>query len=344
MSAWPMPLRPLGRTGVHVSPLCLGTMMFGAMGNADVDDCVRIIHRAVDAGINLIDTADIYSHGAAEEILGKAIAGGLRDDLIIATKFSLPMSEYRNRAGSSRRWIFRSVDASLRRLGTDWIDIYQAHRPDPTADIEETIDALDHLVRAGKILYAGHSTFAPHEIVEAQWAAQRRHATGFVTEQPRYSLLSRAIEKDVLPLCAKYQLGVLPWSPLAGGWLSGRDLSGSVELRSPRGRTMPARYDPRAPENAATVTAVKAFQELATELDLSLIHLALAFVISHPTVTSAIIGPRTMEHLESQLGAVAVNLGSDVMARIDEIVPPETDMMPLPPTTRAKTVQLPPPD
>jgi len=338
-----MPLRQLGRTGVHVSPLCLGAMMFGAMGNTDIDECARIIHRAVESGINLIDTADIYSRGGSEEIIGKAIAGGLRDDLVIATKFSLPMSEHRNHAGSSRRWIFRSVEGSLRRLGTDWIDIYQAHRPDPTADIEETIEALGDLVRAGKILYAGHSTFAPHEIVEAQWAAERRRTIRFATEQPRYSLLSRAIESDVLPICAKYQLGVMPWSPLAGGWLSGRDVSGSTELRSPRGRTMPTRFDPAAPENAATVTAVRAFQELSAELGISLIHLALAFVMSNPTVTSAIIGPRTMEHLESQIGAVGVELGPEVRARIDEIVPPGADVMPLPPITRAKPTPLPPP-
>jgi len=169
-----MEMRTLGSTGVQVSPLCLGAMMFGAWGNPDHEESTRIIHRALDAGINFIDTADVYSGGESEEIVGRALAGGRRDGVVVATKVHFPMGDGPNRGGNSRRWIMQEVETSLRRLQTDWIDLYQIHRPDPSCDIDETLGALSDLVHAGKIRSFGHSTFPASQIVEAQWAAQRR--------------------------------------------------------------------------------------------------------------------------------------------------------------------------
>src|SRR6058998_1130939 len=217
-----MNYRNLGRTGVKVSPLCLGAMMFGEWGNPDHGEDIRIIHRALDAGINFIDTADVYSAGESEEIVGKALTAGRRDNVVLASKVHFPMGGDSNRQGNSRRWLTQEVDNSLARLGTDWIDLYQIHRPDPATDIDETLGALTDLVRAGKIRYFGTSTFPAHAIVEAQCVAERRNRERFVTEQPPYSILVRGIEADVLPVCQQYGLGVLTWSPLAGGWLSGR--------------------------------------------------------------------------------------------------------------------------
>ncbi|MEA2374875.1 MAG: hypothetical protein QOD53_1338, partial [Thermoleophilaceae bacterium] len=217
-----MDTRTLGRTGVEVSPLCLGTMMFGAWGNTDHDDSIRIIHHALDAGINFVDTADVYSRGESEEIVGKALQGGRRDNVVLATKFHGSMGDDPNERGNSRRWIVREVENSLRRLRTDWIDLYQVHRPEPDCDIDETLGALSDLIRAGKVRYIGSSTFPAHAIVEAQWTAERRGRERFVCEQPPYSMLTRAIENDVLPVCRDYGMGVIPWSPLAGGWLSGK--------------------------------------------------------------------------------------------------------------------------
>jgi len=316
-------LRPLGRTGVMVSPLCLGTMMFGAWGNPDHEDSVRIIHRALDAGVNFVDTADVYARGESEEIVGKALAGR-RDDVVLATKVHGTMGETQNERGNSRRWIIREVEASLRRLRTDWIDLYQIHRPEPGTDIDETLGALTDLVRAGKVRYIGSSTFPAHEIVEAQWVAERRGRERFVCEQPPYSLLVREIERDVLPVCAKYGMGVIPWSPLAGGWLTGRYRKGAELPRSARAERIPERFDLSLPENQRKLDAVDELGALADELGISLVHLALAFVINHPAVTSAIIGPRTMEHLDSQLGADGVQLSAEVLDRIDAIVPPGT--------------------
>jgi len=316
--------RTLGRTGLKVSPLCLGTMMFGAWGNPDHDDSVAIIRAAIDAGINFIDTADVYSSGESEEILGKAIAGR-RDDLVIATKFHGPMGDDPNRAGSSRRWIIRACEESLRRLGTDHIDLYQVHRPDPGTDVDETLGALSDLVHQGKVRYLGSSTFPPSAVVEAQWAAERRQRERFVCEQPPYSLLARGIEAELLPTCDRYGMGVIAWSPLAGGWLSGRWRSGSEDLTSRRASRIPDRYDLSLPENQAKLAAADALAVLAEENDLSLVHLALAFVVNHPAVTSAIIGPRTAAHLEGQLGATDVVLSDDVLDRIDEIVHPGTN-------------------
>jgi aryl-alcohol dehydrogenase-like predicted oxidoreductase len=323
-----MQYRALGRTGVQVSPLCLGAMMFGAWGNTDHEDCIRIIHRALDAGINFIDTADVYSGGESEEIVGKALAGGRRDNVILATKVHGSMGEDPNEFGNSRRWIIREVENSLRRLGTDWIDLYQIHRPEQDTDIEETLGALSDLVHAGKIRYIGSSTFPASQIVEAQWAAQRRGLARFVCEQPPYSMLIRAVEADVLPTCQRHGMGVIPWSPLAGGWLSGKWRLGAEELTSRRSAMLPQRYDLSIPGNQRKLEAADALGQLADEAGLTLIEMALAFVISHPAVTAAIVGPRTMEHLESQLPAADRQLPDDVLNRIDEIVPPGANVNP----------------
>ncbi|MFL5886312.1 MAG: aldo/keto reductase [Thermoleophilaceae bacterium] len=320
-----METRRLGSTGVKVSPLCLGAMMFGAWGNEDHDESVRIIHRALDAGINFIDTADVYSAGESEEIVAKALAGGRRDRVVLATKVHFPMSDDPNERGNSRRWITREVENSLRRLGTDWIDLYQIHRPDPQTDIDETLGALTDLVRAGKVRYIGHSTFPPSSIVEAQWVAERHGHQRFVCEQPPYSILVRGIEADVLPTCRRYGTGVIAWSPLAGGWLSGRYRKGADLPQSRRAERLPQRYDMSLPANQRKLEAADQLAQLADEAGMTLIEMALAFVLQHPAVTAAIIGPRTMEHLESQLKALDVNLSSDVLDRIDEIVPPGTN-------------------
>ena len=302
--------------------------MFGNWGNPDHDDSVRIIHRAFDAGINFIDTADIYSRGESEEIVGKALANGRREEVILATKVHGPMGDDPNQRGNSRRWIIREVEASLKRLQTDWIDLYQMHRPSPDTDIEETLGALDDLVRQGKVRYIGSSTFPASQIVEAQWVARERNLTRFVCEQPPYSLLVRGVEADVLPTCQRYGMGVIPWSPLAGGWLSGRWRKGVDTPSSTRARMLPNRYDLSLPANQRKLEAADALAELAEEAGISLIHLALAFVINHPAVTAAIIGPRTMEQLESQLGATKVVLEEALLDRVDEIVMPGTNVNP----------------
>jgi aryl-alcohol dehydrogenase-like predicted oxidoreductase len=323
-----MQTRVLGSTGVKVSPLCLGAMMFGAWGNADHDDSIRIIHRALDAGINFIDTADVYSVGESEEIVGKALAGGRRQDIVLATKAHAAMGEDPNQQGNSRRWLIRECENSLRRLGTDYIDLYQIHRPDPATDIDETLGALSDLIRAGKICYAGSSTFPGSQIVEAQWTAQRRGRERFVCEQPPYSILVRGIEAEILPACQQYGMGVIPWSPLAGGWLSGRYRKDAELPVSNRALRLPQRYDLTLPDNQAKLAAADQLAKLADEAGLSMVHLAIAFVASHPAVTAPIIGPRTMEQLEGQLGAADVVLSSDVLDRIDEIVPPGTNINP----------------
>jgi aryl-alcohol dehydrogenase-like predicted oxidoreductase len=323
-----MQYRPLGRTGMKVSPLCLGAMMFGAWGNTDHNDSISIIHRALDAGINFVDTADVYSRGESEEIVGQALAGGRRDNVVLATKVHGQMGEDPNEFGNTRRWIIREVENSLRRLKTDWIDLYQIHRPEEDTDIEETLGALSDLVHAGKVRYIGSSTFPASQIVEAQWAARRRGLERFVCEQPPYSMLIRAVEADVLPTCQRHGMGVIPWSPLAGGWLSGKWRLGGDDLTSRRSAMLPARYDLSVPGNQRKLEAADALGRLADEAGLTLIQMALAFVIRHPAVTAAIIGPRTMEHLESQLPAADVDLPEDVLDRIDEIVPPGSNVNP----------------
>jgi aryl-alcohol dehydrogenase-like predicted oxidoreductase len=299
-------------------------MMFGAWGNPDHDESIRIIHSALDAGINFIDTADVYSAGESEEIVGKALAGR-RDRIVLATKVHAPMGEDPNMMGNSRRWIIQECENSLRRLGTDWIDLYQIHRPDPHIAIDETLGALTDLVRQGKVRYLGSSTFPPSEIVQAQWTAERRGRERFVCEQPPYSILVRGVEAEVLPVCQEYGMGVIPWSPLGGGWLSGKWRQGADDLTSRRASRLPARYDLSKPENQAKLEAATALGDLADKAGMTLIHMALAFVLEHPAVTAAIIGPRTAEHLESQLGAADVSLSAEVLDAIDEIVKPGTN-------------------
>jgi aryl-alcohol dehydrogenase-like predicted oxidoreductase len=320
--------RDLGSTGVKVSPLCLGAMMFGAWGNTDHDDSVGIIHRALDAGVNFIDTADVYSRGESERIVGKALADGRRDSVVLATKVHGRMhDEDPNQFGNTRRWIVQEVENSLRRLKTDWIDLYQIHRPEIDTDIDETLAALTDLVRAGKVRYIGSSTFPPGQIVEAQWVAQRRGRERFVCEQPPYSLLHRAVEAEVLPVCAKYGMGVIPWSPLAGGWLSGKyGKGGESPASSRRAQMMPSRFDMSLAANQAKLQAVEAFADLAEQSGMTLIELALAFVTTHPAVTAAIIGPRTMEQLKSQLPALQRTLDAGILDRIDQIVAPGTNV------------------
>jgi aryl-alcohol dehydrogenase-like predicted oxidoreductase len=320
--------RPLGRTGVSVSKLCLGAMMFGAWGNPDHDESVRIIHAALDAGINFIDTADVYSRGESEEIVGKALADGRREDVVLATKVWGPMGDDPNHQGASRRWIIQEVENSLRRLRTDYIDLYQVHRPTPDTDLDETLGALTDLVHQGKVRSIGHSTYPASLIVEAQWTARDRGLQRFVTEQPPYSILARGIEAEVLPTCAKYGMGVIPWSPLSGGWLSGRyrkdtDITGPVSAARQR---LANRYDLSLPENQRKLDAAEQLARLADEVGITLIELAIAFVANHPAVTAPIIGPRTMEQLESQLPAADVVLDEAVLDRIDEIVAPGVNL------------------
>jgi aryl-alcohol dehydrogenase-like predicted oxidoreductase len=320
--------RRLGRTGVSVSKLCLGAMMFGDWGNKDHDVSIRIIHRALDAGINFIDTADVYSQGESEVIVGKALAGSRRDDVVLATKAFMPFDDDPNHRGGSRRWIMYEVENSLRRLGTDRIDLYQIHRYDPAVDLDETLGALTDLVRAGKVRYIGHSTFPASAIVDAQWTSRDRGRERYVTEQPPYSILTRAIENEVLPVCQRYGMGVLPYSPLAGGWLSGRyrtDTSGPTSVARQR---LANRFDLTLPANQRKLDAAEQLAVLADDAGITLIQLAIAFVLRHPAVTAPIIGPRTMEHLDSQLAAADVVLTDDVLDRIDEIVPPGVTLNP----------------
>jgi aryl-alcohol dehydrogenase-like predicted oxidoreductase len=321
-----MKYRTLGTTGVQVSELCLGAMMFGKNGNPDHDDCIRIVHAALDAGINFIDTADVYSTGESETILAKALKGR-RDDVVLATKCGLPMGSGPNQQGASRRWIMRAVDDSLQRLDTDCIDLYQIHRLPPGTDHDETLGALTDLVRVGKVRCLGSSTFPVSAIVEAQWVAERRNLARYVCEQPPYSLLHRAVEAEILPACHRYGMGVIPWGPLGGGWLSGRWRKGTEQIESSRAGRLPARYDLSRPGNQRKLERVEELTLVAEDAGLSLIHLALGFVLNHPAVTAAIIGPRTMEHFDSQIGAIDVQLDDDVLDRIDKIVRPGTDVL-----------------
>jgi aryl-alcohol dehydrogenase-like predicted oxidoreductase len=321
-----MDYRPLGRTGVQVSPLCLGTMMFGPWGNEDEADSIRIIHHALDAGINFVDTADVYSAGVSEEITGKALAGR-RDDVVLATKFFMPMGENPNHRGGSRRWIIQEVENSLRRLGTDWIDLYQVHRPDPAVDIEETLGALSDLVHQGKIRYIGSSSFSGSQIVEAQWASRERNLERFVTEQPPYSMLVRGIEEDVLPTVQRYGMGTLTYSPLSGGWLSGKWRKDAAGAPTSSARPS-ARFDMSSPANQRKLDVVEQLAQLAEANGMTLIELAIAFTINHPGVTAAIVGPRTMEQLESYLPAADLSLSTEILDRIDELVAPGVTINP----------------
>ena len=301
--------------------------MFGAWGNPDHDESIRIIHRALDAGINFIDTADVYSQGESEVIVGKALSSIDRSRVVLATKVHAQMGDDPNSQGNSRRWIIAECDNSLRRLGVDYIDLYQIHRPDEGVDIDETLGALSDLVHAGKIRSFGSSTFPAAQIVEAQCVAEKRGRERFRTEQPPYSILVRGIERDVLPTAQSYGMGVIPWSPLAGGWLSGRFGEGKENV-SNRAQRMPARYDLNLPGNQRKLEIVTELAVVAQAAGLSLIELSLAFVLEHPAISAAIIGPRTMEQLESQLSAPDIRLDAAVLDRIDEIVPPGTNLNP----------------
>ncbi|HTU95345.1 MAG TPA: aldo/keto reductase [Solirubrobacteraceae bacterium] len=320
-----MRYRTLGATGIEVSAYCLGAMMFGAAGNPDHSECVRIIHGALDRGINFLDTADMYSSGESERIVGAALRGR-RDEVVLATKVHFPMGADRNRRGNSRRWIVTAVEESLTRLQTDWIDLYQVHRPDRATDIEETLSALTDLVTQGKIRTFGCSTFPPEDIVEAHWTAERRALKTFRTEQSPYSLLARGVETSVLPTCRRHRMGVLTWSPLAGGFLSGtyrRDRP--IDLTRGRAALQPERFDPSLSENAAKLEIVERLSALAAAIGCTLPALALAFPLAHPAVTSVIIGPRTSAQLEQSLAGATLRLDDDVLDRIDAIVAPGAD-------------------
>ena len=314
-----MKYRTLGRTGIKVSPHCLGAMMFGAVGNPDHDDSIRIIHKALDAGLNFIDTADAYSRGESEEIVGQALKDR-RDDVVLATKAHLPMGDDPNQRGNSRRWLIRALEDSLRRLQTDHVDLFQVHRPDPDTDVEETLSALTDLVRAGKVRTIGSSTFSAADIIEAQWTAERRGLERFRTEQPPYSILTRSIEREVLPACERYGMGTLVWSPLGGGLLTGRIRKGQ-QSDSHR-----ASFGFRHLSDERRLDAVERLIPLAQDAGMSLTHLSMAFAIAHPGVTSAIIGPRTMDHLDDLLAGAEITLTDEILDQIDAIVPPGTDV------------------
>jgi aryl-alcohol dehydrogenase-like predicted oxidoreductase len=321
-----MQYRTLGRTGVQVSTLALGAMNFGAIGRTGQDEATAIIDAALEAGVNLIDTADMYGQGESEEIVGRAIAGR-RDDIVLATKATLPMGEERNHRGGSRRWLVTALDDSLRRLGADHVDLYQIHRWDPATSDEETLSALTDLQRAGKIRDFGCSTFPAYRIVQAHWAAREHHLSRYVTEQPSYSALQRGIETHVLPVTQEYGMGVLAWSPLASGWLSGAIRAGQ-EISTHRSGVLRQRFDLTVPANRARLDAVEQLVKIADGAGLTLIQLALGFVTAHPGVTSAIIGPRTLDHLHAQLAAADTVLTADVLDAIDAVVPPGLDLAP----------------
>ena len=315
-----MKYRTLGRTGIKVSPYCLGAMMLGGLGNADHDESIRIIHKALDAGINFIDTADRYSAGESEEIVGKALKGR-RDNIVLATKVNNPMGSDPNQQGNSRRWIVQEVEASLRRLQTDHIDLYQIHRPSPDTDIEETLSALTDLMRAGKVRAIGSSTFPASEIVEAQWIAERRGLARFRVEQPPYSILNRGIEREVLPVCQRHGMGVMVWSPMAKGMLTGRYRKGQ-----PLPDSLRVKFFAKQMSDERRLEAVEQLILVAQEARMPLTHLAMAFAVTHPGVTSAILGPRTMQQLDDLLAGAEVVLDDEVLDQIDQIVPPGADV------------------
>ncbi len=323
-----MQYRTLGRTGIKVSPYALGTLMFAtSVGNPDPQDSIQVIHKALDSGINLIDTSDAY--GDSEEVVGRALKGR-RDTVVLATKFGRPTGTDPNQQGTSRRWIMTAVENSLRRLQTDHIDLYQVHKLDPDTDIEETLSALTDLIRTGKVRAIGSSNTPAVDIVDAQWLSERRGLERFRTEQLPYSILNRGIENDVLPAAQRYGLGTLVWGPLGQGMLTGRVRKGQQNDLS-RARYFKHLNDERR------IDVVEHLIPLAGEAGLPLTHLAIAFTIAHPGVTSTLLGPRTMEHLDDLLKGIGVTLTDDILDRIDEIVPPGTDV------TRLDQAYVPPP-
>ena len=310
-----MEYRTFGSTGVRVSRYGLGTLMLGAWGNGDRDECLRIIHRALDAGINLVDTADVYEAGESEEIVGAALSGR-RDEVILTTKFHNPMGPGQNQRGNSRRWVHQAIDASLRRLDTEWIDIYQVHRADPATSIEDTVDALTDLVRLGKIRYWGTSMFPAGQFVGALWAADRRAAIPPRSEQPLYNILARGIETDVLPTCRRHGAGVITWSPLSGGWLTGKYTRDAPSPDGTRAARFPEYFDAG---NEIKFDMVDRLQAIATDAGMSLTHMALAWCGEHPAVSTSLLGPRTEEQLEDLLGAADVSLDEATLDLIDEV-------------------------
>src|ERR687888_2001107 len=327
-----MQYRTLGRTGVEVSAFCLGAMMFGDWGNTDEEECIRMVDAAIDGGINFIDTADVYSRGRSEEVVGKALQGR-REQVVLATKVHGPMGDGINEEGNSRLWIEQEVDNSLKRLHTDHIDLFQIHRPEPDTDLEETLGVLTDLQRKGKIRYAGSSTFPAWQIVEAHWTSERRGLARFVTEQPPYSIFARHIELDVLPVAQRYGMGVIVWSPLAGGWLTGKYRRGQeipagsrAERYTQRFKDSPVarRFDMSRPGNQRKLDVVEELAKVAADAGVSMTDLAHAFVLSHPAVTSAIIGPRTLQQLEEVLAGADTQLDEAALDAIDQLVAPGT--------------------
>ncbi len=318
-----MEMRLLGRSGVSVSKLCFGAGMFGYFGNEDETDCTRMVHHAIDAGINYFDTSDVYSHGESESLLGKALKGR-RHDVVLATKFGLPMTTNPNQRGNSRRWIVREVEQSLTRLGTDYIDLYQVHRPDAATDIDETLSALSDLVRAGKVRLLGSSTFPAEQIVEAQWVADARGRERFRVEQPPYSIFARRIEADVLPTCQRYGMGVVVWSPLSQGWLTGKWRRGQKPNDTNRDKLQPHLYDMTRADNARKLELIEQLSDVADAAGISLMHMAIAFTCAHPAVSASIIGPRTYEQLDGLLAGADIVLSNEVLDAIDAIVAPGT--------------------
>jgi aryl-alcohol dehydrogenase-like predicted oxidoreductase len=321
-----MEYRTLGRSGIRVSSYCLGTMMFGAWGNPDAGECVEMVRTALDHGVNFVDTADVYDFGTSEEIVGRALKG-CRADVVLATKVNNAMSDDPNHRGNSRRWITRAVEDSLRRLDTDWIDLYQVHRPDPDTDLDETLAVLSDLVHAGKVRAIGTSTFPAEQLVEAQWVSERRQRERFVSEQPPYSILVRGVERDVLPVCERYGIGVLAWAPLTGGWLTGKYLGGAAPEGS-RAAREPDHFDFGGPVHDRKLAIVERLAAVAAEAGIALVHLAHAFVLEHPALTSVIMGPRTPAQLRDVLAGVDVRVPPDVLDEIDRLVPPGTNVNP----------------
>jgi aryl-alcohol dehydrogenase (NADP+) len=327
-----MQYRPIGASGVQASKFALGAMSLGAFGTHDRSECTTIVQRAVDAGINVIDTADIYSDGESEVIVGSAL-GRRRSEVLVASKCFWPMSDRDpNARGGSRRWILAACDDTLARLGTDYLDIYYLHKPDPATDLDESLGAMSDLVHQGKVRMVGLSTFPADSIVEAAWTATRRSHVMPRVEQPPYSILNRHIERDVLPACDRHGLGVMVWGPLNRGYLTGkysRDAAPPAGSRFTRSAASRRAFDPSRPDVSRKLEIVDTLGGLAAEAGIPLTHLALAFAVEHPAVTCAIIGPRTCEQLEALLPALDVQLDGDVLDRIDELVAPGTDVDPI---------------
>jgi len=312
-----MDYRQLGRSGVRVSPLCLGCWNFGEP--TDEATAIRLIHKALDAGINFLDTANMYNAGRSEEIVGKALAGK-RDNVILATKAFGRVGQGPNDWGISRFHLMREVEKSLRRLATDWIDLYQMHRPDDTTPIDETLSALTDLVRQGKVRYLGLSTFPAWQIVESLWVSERYGYERFICEQPPYSIFDRKIEREVLPVCKRYGLGVIPWSPLEGGWLAGRYQRGQP---APQGsRAERHKWDLASEKSLRRFDALDQLAPLAKECGHTLSQFALNWTLANPVITAPIIGPRTEEHLDDSLGALGWSIPQEILQKVDEIVPP----------------------